>query len=79
MKTMTCRQLYGPCDVLIHGETAKKMMENSKEHGMEMAAKGDADHIRVMQGMRQHANDPKAVQKFMNEFQIAFAAQPEDK
>ncbi len=22
MKTMTCKQLYGPCETLIHGETA---------------------------------------------------------
>ena len=79
MKTMTCKQLHGPCNALIHGETAENMMENSQKHGMEMAAKGDRDHIRVMEEMRQHANDPESVKQFMEKFQNDFAAQPEDK
>jgi len=48
MKTMTCKQLYGPCDALIHGETPEEMMENSKKHAMEMIAKGDELHIDAM-------------------------------
>ena len=79
MKTMTCKQLHGPCDALIHGETAEEMMRNSQEHGMEMSGKGDAEHIRIMEEMRQHANDPEAVREFMDTFQKDFAAQPEDK
>ncbi len=40
------------------------MMENSKKHGMEMAAKGDAVHIAVMEKMKEGLNDPEAVKKF---------------
>lgn len=76
---MTCRQLHGPCDALIRGETADEMIQNSQKHGMEMAAKGDKDHIRVMEEMRQHANDPEKVKQFMEKFQSDFAAQPDDK
>ena len=79
MKTMTCQQLHGPCNALIHGETAENMMENSQKHGMEMAAKGDRYHIRVMEEMRQLSNDPESVKQFMEKFQNDFAAQPEDK
>lgn len=79
MKTMTCKQLHGPCDVLIHGETAEEMIENSQKHGMEMAARGDQDHIKIMEEMRQHMNDPEAVNQFMDKFQNDFAAKPEDK
>jgi hypothetical protein len=79
MKTMTCKQLYGPCDELIHGATAEEMMANSQKHGMEMAAKGDAVHISVMDKMKAGMNDPEAVQKFMDQFYKDFAAQPEDK
>ena len=79
MKTMTCMQLYGPCDMLIHGETSEEMIENSQKHGMEMAAKGDAAHIKIMEEMRQHMNDPEAVKQWMEKFQNDFAAQPEDK
>lgn len=80
MKTMTCKQLYGPCDVLIHGATAEEMMENSQKHAMEMAAKGDALHIEVMNAMKkQHMDmDPESVEQWMEDFQKKFAAQPED-
>lgn len=81
MKTMTCKQLYGPCEVLIHGETAEEMIENSQKHAMEMVAKGDKVHIEAMEAMRkQHANmEPEAVKQWMEKFQNEFAAQPEDK
>ena len=81
MKTMTCKQLYGPCDALIHGETAEEMMENSKKHAMEMVAKGDMLHIEAMNAMKkQHMNmDSESVKQFMEKFQKDFAAQPEDK
>lgn len=78
MKTMTCKELHGPCDMLIHGETPEEMIENSQKHGMEMVAKGDADHIKIMEAMRQHMDDPQAVKQFMEKFQNDFSAQPED-
>lgn len=70
MKTMTCKQLHGPCDALIHGETAKEMM-----------ASGDVLHIETMNAMKKQRidMDPQAVKQFMNKFQNNFAAQPEDK
>jgi len=81
MKTMTCKQLYGPCDALIHGETAEEMMENSQKHAMDMVAKGDKIHIDAMDAMKkQHANmDTEAVKQWMVKFQNDFAAWPEDK
>lgn len=75
---MTCKQLHGPCDALIHGETADEMMQNSQKHGMEMAQAGDADHIRVMEDMGKHMNDLEAVKKFMEQFHADFAATPDD-
>ncbi len=79
MKTMTCKQLHGPCDAFIQGETSDEMIKNSQKHGMEMAAKGDEDHIRVMEEMRQHMGDPEAVKQWMEKFQNDFAVMPEDK
>ncbi len=80
MKTMTCKELHGPCDVLIHGETSEEMIENSQKHAMEMVTKGDKVHIKAMEAMKeQHANmDPEAVKQWMEKFQNDFAAQPED-
>ena len=53
MKTMTCKQLGGPCDKQFHAETFDEMVEMSKKHGMEMAEKGDVEHINVMGKMRE--------------------------
>jgi hypothetical protein len=78
MKTMTCKQLHGPCDEPIHGETAEEMMQNSQKHGMDMAAKGDQDHIKVMEEMKGHVSDPEAVKQFMDKFHSDFDATPED-
>ena len=81
MKKMTCKQLYGPCDALIHGETAEEMMGNSKKHAMEMAAKGDEVHINAIKAMGEmHKNmDEAAVKQWMEKFQNDFDAIPEDK
>lgn len=80
MKTMTCKQLYGPCDALIHGATAEEMVANSQKHAMEMVASGDALHIEAMNAMReQHMNmTPEAQQQWMKKFQADFDAAPED-
>ena len=81
MKTMTCKQLYGPCDDIIHGETAEEMMENSKKHAMEMATKGDQMHINAMKAMGEmhQSMDEAAVKQWMEKFQKQFDAAPEDK
>lgn len=81
MKTMTCKQLYGPCDALIHGTTAEEMMENSQKHAMEMVAKGDTLHTEAMNAMRKQHMDmtPEAQKQWMQKFQSDFAAWPEDK
>ena len=80
MKTMTCKQLYGPCDALIHGETAKVFMENSKKHAMEMADIGDEMHINAIKAMGEsHKHmDEEAVKQWMKKFQNDFDALPED-
>ena len=80
MKTMTCKQLYGPCNALIHGETAEEMMENSKKHATDMVAQGDKIHIDAMKAMGEmHKQmDEEAVKQWMEKFRNDFTAQPED-
>ena len=81
MKSMTCKQLYGPCDARIRGATADEMMENSQKHAMEMVAKGDTLHLEAMNVMKkQHMNmTPEAMKQWMEKFQNDFAAWSEDK
>ena len=80
MKTMTCKQLYGPCDAPIHGATSEEMMANSQKHGMEMVEKGDKVHIDAMESMKnQHMEmNPEAVKQWMEKFEADFATMPED-
>ena len=79
MKTMTCKQLGGPCDKEFHANTFEEMAEMSKKHGIEMYKKGDAEHIKVMKEMKVHMNDPDAMKKYMESKQKVFDALPEGK
>lgn len=80
MKTMTCKQLYGPCDALIYGATAKDLIANSQKHAMDLVASGDALHIEAMNAMHeQHMNmTEEAKEQWMSKFQADFDATPED-
>jgi uncharacterized membrane protein YgaE (UPF0421/DUF939 family) len=80
MKTMTCKQLGGPetCEEEFHAETFEEMAKLSKQHGMEMFQKGDEEHIKVMKNMKEHMNDPHAMEDYRENKQKIFDALPED-
>jgi len=68
MKTMTCRQMGGPCDEKIQGSTADEMMKNGMTH-VEQAHPDMAADIKATP-----QDDPKMVEwnkKFMEDFQNA--------
>ena len=44
MKTMTCKQLGGPCDHAHHGESADDVIKAQDQHLKDMVAGGDAAH-----------------------------------
>jgi hypothetical protein len=79
MKTMTCKQLGGACDIEFHSKTFDEMAEMSKEHGMEMYEKGDTEHLKAMKEMRELMKDPKAFQEWFESKKKEFDALPEDK
>ncbi|MFC2038454.1 DUF1059 domain-containing protein [Chloroflexota bacterium] len=79
MKTMTCKQLGGPCSEEFHAETFDKMVKLSQEHGIKMAENGDADHINVMAKMKEGMNDPEAMKAWVESVKQEFNALPEDK
>lgn len=61
MKTMTCNQLGGACELEFQAETFEEMVEKSKNHGMEMFQKGDKPHLQAMNEMREMMKRPGAV------------------
>jgi len=44
VKTMTCKDLTGACDLEFHVETFDEIAEMSKKHRMEMFEQGDGAH-----------------------------------
>ncbi len=52
MKTMTCKQLGGPCDHEHHGETADDIINDQDQHLKDMVASGDTDHQAALTEMK---------------------------
>ena len=65
MKTMTCNQLGGACNMEFKGNTFEEIMAQSKAHGKEMFDKNDSAHLKAMQDMRTLMQSPEAMQEWM--------------
>ena len=78
MKTMTCRQLGGACDMEFHVSTFDEMAEMSKQHGMEMFRKGDEAHLEAMNKMKDSMNHPDDFKMWMDSKREEFDSLPED-
>ena len=61
MKTMTCRQLGGACDLEFHTNTFEEMADLSRKHAMEMFNTGDKPHLDAMQKMQELMKSPDAM------------------
>jgi hypothetical protein len=75
MKTMTCRQMGGPCDVPIHGNTAEEMMNNAKEH---VHSVDDEGHKKVIAMIQEMQKNPEAGKEWNDKFKKDFDALPEE-
>lgn len=80
MKTMTCKQLGGPCEKEFHANTFEEMAEKSKSHGMEMYQKGDEAHIKAMNQMKENmkSQSPDAMKAWFENKRKEFDALPEN-
>ena len=78
MKTMTCRQLGGACDLEFRAATFEDMVALSQQHGMEMFQKRDEEHIAVMNDMRALMSNPATMQTWMDGKRAEFDALPAD-
>jgi hypothetical protein len=64
MKTMTCNQLGGACDLEFHAKTFEAMAQMSKAHGIEMFEKGDFAHLKAMKTMEGLMQAPNAMNQW---------------
>ncbi len=57
MKKLTCRDLGGPCDAELTGETFDEIGKKSREHVMAQMRKGDEAHVAAANKMRSATPD----------------------
>ncbi len=80
MKTMTCKQMGGSCDVPFHGNTADDVIKAQDAHLKEMVAKGDEKtHTSALEMMQARWKNPLKGMGWYIKTQRDFAALPEVK
>jgi hypothetical protein len=78
MKTMTCRQLGGPCDVAHHGDTADAVIKAQDKHLRDTVAGGDDTHQSALKDLKGRWKNPIAGMGWYRKAKRAFASLPED-
>jgi len=66
MKTMTCKQLGGACNIEFHANSFEEMVNLSKMHGMEMYQKQDPLHMDAMAQIQDLIQNPSAMQEWFD-------------
>jgi hypothetical protein len=77
MKTMTCKQLGGPCDHAHTGQTADEVIVSQDEHLKEVVADGDTAHEPALKAMKGRWKRPVSGLKWYRSAKKDFAALPE--
>jgi hypothetical protein len=78
MKTMTCRQLGGPCDLELRGETADDVIKAQDRHLRDAVKAGDTAHEAAHRDMKGRWRHPLASLGWYRDAKRAFAELPED-
>ncbi|HXZ83433.1 MAG TPA: hypothetical protein VED84_06795 [Acidimicrobiales bacterium] len=78
VKTMTCQQLGGPCDVAHHGASADDVIKAQDRHLKDAVAGGDMTHENALKAMKGRWRHPKTSMSWYKRVKDAFAAFPED-
>lgn len=78
MKTMTCKQMGGPCDTAFRGESADDVIKAQDRHLKEAVAAGDESHRQAHDEMRGRWKNPIKGMGWYRQTKKAFAALPEN-
>lgn len=78
MKTMTCKQLGGPCDLAHQGMTADEVIKAQDRHLKDMVAKGDTTHERASKEMKARWKNPIKGMGWYKKAKSDFARLPEE-
>lgn len=77
MKTMTCKQMGGPCDTPFQGSSADEVIKAQDAHLKEMVANGDTSHQAALKEMQGRWKNPLSGMKWYLQTKKDFAALPE--
>ena len=78
MKTMTCRQMGGPCDAPFRANTADEVINAEDRHLKDMVAGGDDTHESALKAMKGRWKNPISGMGWYMKTKKAFAALPGD-
>jgi len=78
MKTMTCKQLGGPCDFQHHGDTADEVIKAQDKHLRETVASGDETHKDALKAMKGRWKHPISGMGWYRDSKRDFAALSDD-
>jgi hypothetical protein len=77
MKTMTCRQLGGPCEHAHSGNSANDVIKAQDAHLKELVAAGDETHEKALKEMQGRWKNPIAGMGWYRKAKRDFAALPD--
>jgi predicted small metal-binding protein len=77
MKTMTCRDLGGPCDFAHQASSADEVIKAQDRHLKEVVAAGDESHEEALKAMRARWRRPIAGMGWYRDAKRRFAELPE--
>jgi predicted small metal-binding protein len=78
MKTMTCKELGGPCDLAHHGESANEVIKAQDRHLKEVVAAGDTAHQQALKEMTGRWKHPISGMGWYRNAKRDFAILPEE-
>jgi predicted small metal-binding protein len=78
MKTMTCEQLGGACELMHRGSTADEVIKAQDRHLREAVAAGNAAHENALTEMKGRWKNPIKGMGWYRDTKRRFAALPDD-
>jgi predicted small metal-binding protein len=78
MKTMTCKQLGGACDLELRGESADDVIKAQDQHLKDVVAGGDTTHEQALKDMKGRWKHPIKGMGWYKDTKREFAALPDD-
>lgn len=76
MKSMTCRQLGGACELAHHGDDANEIIKAQDQHLRDAVAAGNMDHDPALKAMKGRWRRPVSGMKWYRQVQRDFEALP---